>query len=207
VTSGGSDEGRLIVMPLRDRTDAELVHLAQADLRAFGPLYDRYVGAVYGFCYRRLGSKEAAEDATVQAFTRALAAIPRYREGGTFAAWLFTTAANVVVDTQRKRHDDHPLDGVAEPHDPAASPEDQAIAADERATVRALLGDLPDDQRRAIELRLAGLSGPEAAEVMGRSNRAVKMLQFRAITQLRTLLGVESSDQDHAQREGPDAQD
>jgi hypothetical protein len=43
--------------------EAALVARAQADRHAFAPLYARYLDPVYRYCYRRLGSKEAAEDA------------------------------------------------------------------------------------------------------------------------------------------------
>jgi RNA polymerase sigma-70 factor (ECF subfamily) len=56
--------------------------------------------------------------------------------------------------------------------------------------VRALLAHLPADQRRIVELRLAGLTGVEIARALGRSEGAVKMLQFRAVARLRALLDV-----------------
>jgi RNA polymerase sigma-70 factor (ECF subfamily) len=52
------------------------------------------------------------------------------------------------------------------------------------------LGHLPDDQRRILELRLAGLSGPETAAALGKTHGAVKIAQHRAFTRLRGLLGV-----------------
>ena len=63
---------------MRDEEDAELVARAVADRTAFEPLYKRYVGSVYGYCYRRLGAREAAEDATHQIFVHALAAYFRF---------------------------------------------------------------------------------------------------------------------------------
>ena len=53
-----------------------------------------------------------------------------------------------------------------------------------------LLPRLPDDQRRVLELRLAGLRGPDIAHVLGRSHGAVRVAQYRAIARLRTMLGV-----------------
>jgi len=44
--------------------DQALVAAAQRDRRAFASLYLRYLESVYGYCHRRLGTKEAAEDAT-----------------------------------------------------------------------------------------------------------------------------------------------
>ena len=72
--------------------------------------------------------------------------------------------------------------------DPDPPPEEQAIAAERREALLDSVTRLSDDQRRVVELRLAGLSGPEIAAVLGRSHGAIKMLQFRAIDRLRELL-------------------
>ena len=48
--------------------------------------------------------------------------------------------------------------------------------------------ELPEDQRRVMELRLSGLTSPEAGRVLGRSPTAVRSLQFRAVERLRTAL-------------------
>ncbi len=167
--------------------DDRLVALAQADRRAFAALYDRYLEPVYGYCYRLLGRREAAEDAASQTFCNALQALPRYRSGS-FRAWLFTIAHNVVVDAQRKQHPEDTLTAAGEPMDRAPSPEEWALAAEERRFLQAVLARLPADQRRLVELRLAGLSGAEIAALMGRSPAAIKQLQFRAMERLRALL-------------------
>ncbi len=173
-----------------DPSDGVLVAAAQADRQAFAPLYDRYVDPVYRYCLRRLGSREAAEDATGQVFAKALAALPTYRDRS-FRGWLFTIAHNVVSDTRRQRWPAAPLAGAEDRADPAPTPEEAALAADEGRALRALLVQLPADQRRIVELRLAGLSGVEIARVLGRSEGAIKMLQFRAVARLRVLLHVE----------------
>lgn len=173
-----------------DPSDGVLVAAAQADRQAFAPLYDRYVDPVYRYCLRRLGSREAAEDATSQVFAKALAALPAYRDRS-FRGWLFTIAHNVVSDTRRQRRPVAPLADAEDRVDPASTPEEAALTADEGRALRALLVQLPADQRRIVELRLAGLTGVEIARVLGRSEGAVKMLQFRAVARLRVLLEVE----------------
>jgi len=171
-------------------TDIELVRLAKADRQAFGLLYDRYVDRVYRYCYRRLRTREAAEDATSQTFVRAMTAIDSHRDGTSFPAWLFTIAERIVIDIWRRQRPQASIDDVPESIDRDPTPEEAALDAEGRDAVHALLRHLPDDQRRAIELRLADLTGPEVAQVMGRPPGAVKMLQFRAITTLRRLLGA-----------------
>lgn len=171
-------------------SDAVLVAQAQRDRLAFGALYDRYFDAVYRYCYVRLGSAERAEDAAHQIFVRVLEGVGRYQESGRFRSWLFTIAHNVVVNELATQPRHLAREGMDDVIDRAAGPEAQAVAAMERQRVRAALAQLPPDQRQAIELRLAGLTGREIAQELGRSHEAVKMLQQRGLARLRTELGV-----------------
>lgn len=171
--------------------DAALVARAKRDRRDFALLYDRYVDPIYRYCYRRLGTPEAAEDATSLVFTKALAALPRYREDGpSFRSWLFAIAHNTIADDLRSRlhRADQPLTAATEIVDAAPTPEDLVLIAEAEVTVRALLTRLSADQARILELRLAGLSGPEVAHALGRSRGSVKVAQFRAFARLRELL-------------------
>jgi RNA polymerase sigma-70 factor, ECF subfamily len=166
--------------------DAELVARAQRSPAAFTPLYARYVGAVYGYCLQRLGSREAAEDATSQTFAQALAGLSRYRDNS-FRGWLFTIARHVVADLQRQRPSAQ-IDDAVELVDTTLGPEEHAIAAEARRRLNQHLGQLTPEQREIVELRLAGLTGPEIARALGRRPEAIKSAQFRAFQRLRKLL-------------------
>lgn len=182
-------------VPGCDQDDAALAALARGDPADFAPLYARYVRPIYRFCYRRLGSHEAAEDATSQTFLKALAAIDRFedRRDGSFRSWLLTIADRIVTDAYRRRRPQADIDAANEMIDGALGPEDLAVVGVERIRVQALLEALPTDQRRVVALRLAGLTGPEIAHVLGRHPAAVKSTQFRAYTRLRKMLGREET--------------
>src|SRR5262245_59227162 len=77
--------------------ETAIVALAQRDPAAFAPLYQTYITPVYHYCYRRLGTREMAEDATSLVFERALRSLPLFR-GGSFRSWLFAIAHNAVTD-------------------------------------------------------------------------------------------------------------
>jgi RNA polymerase sigma-70 factor (ECF subfamily) len=166
--------------------DARQVALAKTDPRAFAPLYARYFDPVYRYCYRRLGHPEAAADATAQVFAKVLAALPRYREDApSFRSWLFAIAHNVITDDLRARRPVAPLDAAAHVAASGPSPEELVLSGETDGMVRALLLRLPPDQRQVLELRLAGLTGPEIAAALGRSHGAVKIAQVRAFARLR----------------------
>jgi RNA polymerase sigma-70 factor (ECF subfamily) len=172
-----------------EASDAVLVTASVSDRQAFGLLYDRYVDAVYRYCYGRLRDRETAEDATSLIFARALAALPTHR-GGSFRSWLFAIAHNVVLNTQRDVSHDAPLTVVIDLADPGPSLEELTVTEERRVSVRQALPWLPEEQRRVVELRLAGLTGPEIALALGRSHESVRTTQRRALARLRTLLDV-----------------
>jgi RNA polymerase sigma-70 factor (ECF subfamily) len=170
--------------------EAELIALAKVDRRAFGLLYDLYAAQVYRFCYRRLGNREGAEDATADVFAKALAALPSCRETS-FRPWLFRIAHNVVIDGFRAARSAASLvaaEGIA---DTTPLPEEAAIAADHEREIAAALAQLTVDQRAVVEFRRAGMTCPEIANVLGWGLSRVKVTQFRAYGRLRTLLATE----------------
>lgn len=156
------------------------VAAAQADPRAFAPLYERYVCRIYRYCYFRLGSKEAAEDATAEVFLKAVANLNRYRSG-VFAAWLYTISRNVVADYRRR--------ASRRLHDAAIAPPADGDDECDRMALLAALERLPEGRRAVIELQCAGWSPEEVAASLRMSPGAVKMARYRAIAQLRALLG------------------
>jgi RNA polymerase sigma-70 factor (ECF subfamily) len=169
--------------------DDALVAAAKRDSAVFAVLYRRYADVIYRYCHRRLGNREAAEDATSLVFTKALDALPRYRAGG-FRSWLFAIAHNTIANDLRGsgREQGRPIEAASSLADPSRGPEEIAIGNEARGTIQGLLALLPDDERRLLELRLSGLSGPEIARVLGRSPGAVKVAQFRAIARLRAII-------------------
>src|SRR5690606_27228190 len=115
------------------------------------------------------------------------AAVADHRPGA-FRSWLFTIAHNVVVDTYRRRRPTQPLETAGDRPDSDPTPEEAALTSDDGRTLRRMFGNLTNDQREVMELRLAGLTGAEIAQVLGRSPGSVKTAQFRAMAKLRNIL-------------------
>jgi RNA polymerase sigma factor (sigma-70 family) len=77
--------------------------------------------------------------------------------------------------------------------DDQPTPEHQAILNEDRRQLWELLDQLTDEQRAVVELRLAGLTGQEIADQIGRGLAATKSLQWRAFCRLKHLLTLENS--------------
>jgi RNA polymerase sigma-70 factor (ECF subfamily) len=162
---------------------------AQRDRAAFAPLYERYVDQIYGYAHMLTKDREKAEDVTAATFAKALEELPRFQwRGVPYSAWLYRVAANMVAREKRR-----PGWIELEQHHAADTPDpaDIAVEMDRDADVRAAVAALPADQRQAVLMRFGGeMRNREIAEVMGRSEGAVKLLTFRALTALRRRLGA-----------------
>jgi RNA polymerase sigma-70 factor (ECF subfamily) len=166
--------------------DHVLASRAATDRHAFAELYRRYLQPIHGYCYRRLGTREAAEDATSMVFTRALEALPTIQTTH-FRAWLFTIAHHTVVDTYRRSPEMVDVT-IVERFLPTPSDDEAVLARLDIESLYRALDVLSPDQRQVVELRLAGLTGPEIRETLGRSRSWVDTTQHRAIQRLRAVL-------------------
>jgi len=169
--------------------ERDLILAAQRDRAAFTPLYERYVDQIYAYAYSLTHNRELAEDVTAATFARAIEELPRFEwRGVPYSAWLYRVAANLVARDRRR-----PGWIELSPHvsDDGVGPEEEAARLDRDAHIRAAVDELPPDQRQAVLLRFGGdLRNREIAEIMGRSEGAVKLLTFRAMTTLRRRPGA-----------------
>lgn len=168
-----------------DSEERRMVVAAQTDPSRFACLYEENFPRVYAYVARRVHERTEAEDLTADVFHRALENLGRYQwRGVPFAAWLYRIAANAIADRAAhaaRARGYHPDD--AEPEPP---PEE----LEHRARLFKMVDDLADDQRRVITMRFAEQKSiAQIAGVLGRSEGAIKQLQFRALHNLRKRIG------------------
>jgi RNA polymerase sigma-70 factor (ECF subfamily) len=160
---------------------------------ATGALYTRYHQNIYRFLYYRIGDAHIAEDLTSEVFLKMVQALPTYRLDSTpFPAWLFQIARNLAIDHYR-RSNAHP---VAFLHENVNSPDlDLDSTVEFHLTCSGLadaLASLDENQRDVLLLRfIEGMPIAEAANVLHKSEDAVKALQRRGLISLRMMLNVE----------------
>jgi len=169
-------------------TDAErlLVEAAQRDSSKFADLYERYFERVYAFVARRVRNRDVAEDITSEVFHKALANLRKYEwRGAPFGAWLMRIAANATID-RAKRAAPEALDPDGLP-DGSAGPDMDRFEA--HARLFHSVDQLSADQRRVIVERFVEeRSIREIAQRLGKTEGAIKQLQFRALQNLRALM-------------------
>ncbi len=180
--------------------DAEVEILVSASQRgdsaAFGKIYDFFVSPIYRYLYYRVGSAEA-EDLTELVFLKTWENIRSYRQANRrFSAWLFRIAHNVVIDFYRSNH----FQGILSEDLPDLRREANSRELAHRHFDQQLLSqamkELKDHYRQILILKyMNDLSNEEIGQIMGRSQAALRILQYRALKSLkRTLENMGISD-------------
>ena len=175
-----------------DLTDEQLLSAARCDGGAFGVFYDRYEQRVLAFFYRATRRSDIAADLTAEVFAAALGSLARFDpQRGTAAAWLFGIARHELADTWRRGQVEDrmrralALDALALSDESLCRIEAELAGGD----VLDLLGDLPPQQRAAIEGRvLEDLAYPELADRLQCSPSVVRQRVSRGLRSLRARL-------------------
>jgi RNA polymerase sigma-70 factor (ECF subfamily) len=179
--------------------DEQLVSLSKdGNIDAFNSLVQRYEAPVYNLCYRLLGHRQAAEDATQEAFLSAYRSIARF-SGGSFRSWVFRIAANESKDELRRRGRKDlatSLDGNSSGDDRTLDVPDEAVSVESSAETLELgallqeaLNSLPFDQRQAIVMvDYFGFRYEEAAQTLGASVGTIKSRIHRGRERLRDYI-------------------
>lgn len=174
-----------------DNHDARVAQAISGDKDAFGALYDHYHPLMYRFVLLRVGRKEDAEDITHQIFVDAWQNIRGYEMRGLpFASWLYRIARNGVIDHYRTRKDEMSLElvdtnAMVSGHNPEVLTQELF----ELARVRKAIAKLKPEHQDVVIMRFVEeLSIKEAAHALEKSEGAVKLLQHRAIKELKKIL-------------------
>ena len=173
---------------------------------AFEVLVERYQHRLVGVLAHLVGRVDEAEDLTQDVFLRIYRARKGYRPKAKFSTWLFTIANNLAMNHLRgkgrnpaRRRWGWAADGSGSqaglrPLEERALARDGTPSAQMRQVelsdvVREALDVLGEDQKLAVLLnKFEDMSYADIAEVMGRSEAAVKSLLARARTHLREQL-------------------
>lgn len=169
---------------LSETDERLLIEAAQRDPSRFAALYEANFERVYAFVVGRVHDRDVAQDITAEAFHQALANLPRFEwRGVPFSAWLIRIASNAISDRWQRTNREQELP----PEELAEAGTDGEL--ERRTMLFKLVDTLPEDQRMVIVRRFVEQrSIREIARELGRSEGAVKQLQFRALQSMRERL-------------------
>jgi len=160
----------------------------KGDGNAFGKLYDEYLPRIYRFIFLKTGRKQDAEDITHQVFLNAWQNMGGYKSKGfPFSSWLYRIASNAVIDHYRTRREHRDIETV--PEDAVAETpdfENRLDTAFELELVKTALNRLEEDQQNILLMKFVDeLSNKEIAEALGKNEGTVRVIQHRALKQLK----------------------
>lgn len=190
----------------QEREDERLVQrVANGDALALEQLYDRYGQTVYSLALRIVRDPETAEELTQEVFVRLWRFAGTFDPArGRFSGWLLGIAHNLSLNEVRRwqsrpqkaalsdNDDERPYDLVDESADSA----EMAWQNIRRQAIVDALKQLPDPQRRAIELAFfGGFTHLEIATMLGDPLGTIKSrirIGMQRLKQLLLVQGIEA---------------
>ena len=180
---------------LRQLGDEDLMQLvAGGDARAFEVIYERHATVVFSLAYRICGVRAAAEEVAQEAFLAIWRSGARYdRTRGSVRTWLLGVVHNRAIDSLRRStvHDRLRAadETAAERVEAPERTEVEVARRDEARSMRAVLGALPSEQRRVVELAyFGGFTHEQIAEMLGAPLGTVKGRMRLALEKMRASI-------------------
>jgi RNA polymerase sigma-70 factor (ECF subfamily) len=173
----------------QEKTDEELIsELQKGDLEAFTLLYARYQKRLYNFLLRLLGDRDRAEELFQETMLRVYLHRRSYLPHATFRTWLYTIARHLCLNLLAREKKERLAPGPPSLHlqaDPSFNPEQRLELVEQEEAVRQAILSLPLPQREVIILtRFEGLSYREVAQILSKSESAVRVIAHRALLTL-----------------------
>jgi len=176
------------------RTDGDLVAAAlDGDRAAFGAIYDRYAGTVFGVCSQMLSSRDDAEDVTADVFLVAAERLGQLRDPSRLRYWLLSIARRNVYRRSSARSRVAVVAEVDTVSDALVTEDRSGVAledADLVGAVRDAAAGLDEGDRIVLELTLQGCEGADLAEVMGVAPNTASQAASRMRSRLERSLGA-----------------
>lgn len=156
---------------------------------AFSKIYDEFVKPIYRYIFYKV-DESVVEDLTEEVFFKAWKNIKKYKKGKfPFSSWLFKIAHNLVVDYYRKYQRDDELDENFVDSSTHSNPEEEVNIKLTQIKLRKVIKRLPEKYKQIVVLKyINDLNNKEISIVMGKSEPAVRTLQFRALNKLKVML-------------------
>jgi RNA polymerase sigma-70 factor (ECF subfamily) len=174
------------------QTTGELVaRIKQGDQEAFSALYDDFAERIYRYIRVKVASNEEAEDILQDVFVKVWHGCKTLdTEDLNFTAWVYKVTSNTVNDHYRKIYR-RPQTVSLDPAIDVANNDDTQASIQHKfdsKEIKTALQDLSESYRQVIELRFfQDFTVEETAKIMGKTNLAIRVLQYRATKKLETI--------------------
>ena len=168
-------------------------HAIKGESSAFGLLYDKYQPQIYRFIYLKVSHREEAEDLTHQVFLKSWQNIAEYKfQGFPFSSWLYQVARNQIIDYYRAKKINLDIEEIDEPKIENTTAKTIDNNSDIKKIKKAIKQLNPKQQDVIILRFIEELSIKETASALKKTEMAVKLLQYRAIKNIKKILNSQS---------------
>jgi RNA polymerase sigma-70 factor (ECF subfamily) len=181
------DNGKLKVN--HNAVDILLRRVRQGDAAAFGEIYASYIERIYRYVYYQVKDRMLAEDIAEEVFLKAWRNLDSYKgNGASLSSWLYRIAHNLVIDNFRAGKKLAAM--KREVVDDTDSPQHTAESNWQKQRLLEVVDTLPEQQKQLILLKfIEGMNNEEIAQVTGKTQGAIRIMQMRALASLRQRLG------------------
>ena len=156
---------------------------------ALTTLYNTYFERIYKFIYYRTSHKETAEDLTEDVFVKVFKKLKGLEQLAAFEGWLFQIARNRVIDYYRSKKQLVPLEEVENTLEYETNIVDIVNLKTEQVVFIKLLKELTPEQQQVIKLKfLEDIDNDIIAQMMNKTEGAIRVIQHRAIAKLKELI-------------------
>ena len=168
--------------------------IRSGDTAALGDLYERYASTALAVAQRVVGRRDEAEDVVHDAFVAVWRKIDRFdAQRGSLRGWLMTIVRNRAIDRMRARRTTLDVDDADERSLLRTGPNptwEDALQRASASDLRASMANLPEEQRRAVELAyFEGYTYREVAAMTGVAPGTASGRLRLALGRLRSTLG------------------
>lgn len=169
--------------------DAWVLAAQEGDKEAFAHLYDHFFDPIYRYVYFRVSPSEV-DDLVEVIFIKAWMNLEKYEKRDVnFSAWLFKIAHNTVIDHRRSHRPLFEVKEEIQDESEQSLPKELTEKSMLSKTIRTAVDELKEPYRQVVTLKfLLGLSNAEIAEIMNEREGNVRVIQFRALKELKNIL-------------------
>lgn len=169
-----------------------VIHSQKGDQDSFGELYDILIQEIYRYVYFKVRPEDAS-DLCAEVFVKAWEHIKSYspQPGTSFRSWIFRIAHNIVIDYYRKNDQYEDIEQ-------AEAIQDTSYEANVEESINHILTleyvekgmtQLKEEYRQIILLKfIQDFSNEEISEIMGKSEGAIRIIQYRALQELKKII-------------------
>jgi RNA polymerase sigma-70 factor (ECF subfamily) len=159
---------------------------------AFAEIYNHFFKKIYQFVYFRVGHKETAEDLAEDVFIKAFSKISSFKSEN-LEGWLYRIARNLVIDYYRQKRVNVNLEELENTLVYESSLIEEANLKDQQGVLLKLLKELSNEQQVVIKMKFfEDLDNDEIAEILEKTEGAIRVIQHRAIAKLKELIDKNS---------------